>query len=389
MERSKQPEQVNQETGPLDDLKVVNKLSAEMPGHEVHTETRSPSADSDHIARVDLSKASLEMTDAPECRSVPLAELSAYLFLARERQVQKERQREEFWKEELGRELGLNSDITNAESSAVSDGSTLVQPETIRKLLALYEISHEDWQEVTASADIPDLLRAARSVEAIKLALPKNATGEQIAVRKKDIEGDLHLHEQLAYLDVIKTISEKLNSIRSNAAAHTSMLNADGSVELGRFSLALHPSSHIGKLPREEYRPWYDDNPLDGFLGSLASRAGALVGAVVPTVAATALAYVNGNAHDLVLAIMGGPVGFLGGGILGVVIGDSIADLYYKKVRLPMAKQQLLAEVRSSPSLEKVLKELELKGVQCEATLGDHKDDQPCLNLRLYIPKKR
>jgi hypothetical protein len=189
MTHTQQVQSQENQAGPVDDLKVVDRLS--QGAAEQHKPTELPSTNTSNAAHADLTDYLIGAVDETVCRSVPAKDLRHYLFLAEELNHTRERALEKFHSEQLSKELELDELLTSTMSTSTANesepsslgDSTLVHPRVILRLLALFEISVDDWQEVTASASLPALLRAERSLRAMSLGLPKDATEAQIAVK--------------------------------------------------------------------------------------------------------------------------------------------------------------------------------------------------------------
>ena len=88
-------QETDQMTGPVNDLKALDRLAIDDHDQKMSRETLvAPSDDTHSVARAISEAASLEMENVVECRSVPLKDLRQYLFLAEELALKREETRE-------------------------------------------------------------------------------------------------------------------------------------------------------------------------------------------------------------------------------------------------------------------------------------------------------
>lgn len=381
------PERVRdaqRQSGPLDNLKIVNQLSQEAigptePNVSSHSTTNDLS-ETDSTSAGDLSQGSLELQDITGCRPVARKDLQEYLFLAEERRRDREKDQSKLWSEQIRQELGLDRVLASDEPASTKAGSALVQPREILKQLALRDINLSDWQEVTATANIADLLRAARSLKAIRAGLHKDATEEQIAEKQLDNKADQELQLELSRIDLVRRASEKMDWLRSNAEANTTALRKDGSVDLGSFSLKLSPL-HTRHAP-----PAFDAAAaasVDIILVPVSLVTGACVAAICLLDVTNSLESASVWAYLICqpLALVGG---LLAGGVLPFMIGSY--EHRKELLERPLARRKIRSQVNSSPAMQKVIKDLETMGIKCKTSLSKAGD---CLDVQLYIPKKR
>jgi hypothetical protein len=366
--------------GPLDDLNVVNRLSEDAADQSTTDQTKpteSPSTDTSKAAQPDLTAGSLEVVDETACHSVAVKDFRHYLFLAEELKHSRERAREKFYIEQLSKELGLDEIHANDQSKSAIEGTALVKPSVILKQLELREISLEDWEKVTASASISDLLRAARSMKALELGLPKDATEEQIERRclynSDDRRFEAALADGLAKSDLVNTASRLLNDIRNNPRQYTAYENR-GSVELFEKEIDLLSDKFNRRV------------------SETADRSVLCLPASAVIAASTGVWFAVSNARNLVDSVMG--ISLLGGiGLtIGAFVGVALVGLAQELLVVPQLKQKLLAEISNSPSMQEVTKELENMGVKCRTSLvaSRRHNNNWVLSLRvkLYIPKE-
>jgi len=395
---NQQSQNQQSQTGSLDDLKAVDRLSEGAVDQPKLPE--SPSTNTDNAAHADLTHASLETVDETVCRPVPAKDLRQYLFLAAELQHTRERAREKFHSEQLSKELGLDKlQVSQTSTAAAHDSdlhsasdSTLVSPRVIAGLLKLLEISVDDWQEVTASASLPALLRAERSLKAMSLGLPKDATEKQIAVkqeaRNKELASEKYkqaFEQKVKEADLVKQASERIEYLRKNSAHNTSA-ERDGIVHLHDVMIEVEYRLVHYALPTE------GDTQRD--LTRRMTTRGAILGAVSGAMLYGAAVFFDAGPlvvigkHWTVLIATSSALAIFLRAVAGT-FGEEHSGFYHRNEVVPSAMQTLAAQLTNSPAMQEVIKELEVKGVKCETRLITTSDRDAYLNVRLYIQEQR
>jgi glucokinase len=126
------------------------------------------------VVQPDLTESTISRVEEPECRAVSGDLLGRYLYLAIEQGWRRDAEKQRYHTAKLAAELTESQSESKPESSP-PNAQKLINSATIKELLRMFELSVDDWQTVTARADIGDLQRAARSLEALQLGLTTDA----------------------------------------------------------------------------------------------------------------------------------------------------------------------------------------------------------------------
>jgi hypothetical protein len=190
------------------------------------------------VIQSNLTESTISWADEPECRAVSGDHLGRYLYLTIEQGWKRNAEKQRYHSAKLAAELTESQSESKPESSAPT-ATKLVDPATIKELLRTFELSVDDWQTVTASAHIGDLLRAARSLKAIRIGLPKDASEQEINAGIALAAKHAWLKTALATLGLKQKAIKALESIRIDPERSTHLLQRNGSIELGSYGLDL------------------------------------------------------------------------------------------------------------------------------------------------------
>jgi hypothetical protein len=330
-----------------------------------NTEIQGEAPKTSQVAVTKLADNSLEIEPDRVCNPVAAKYFSYFLSLAERLKFQRERQKHS---QRLREELGVNRVLAgDLQQSGVDGAPAIVEQRVILDQLNRRGITVEEWQQVTQSAGVSELLMEARSLEARELGLPEDATEEQIKkkaqVKRHNQILEKNLDRELSRQNLCDIALQAIKDIRDDPGAHTSARAKDGSVKLKSVDIHL-----------ETGPTWAPPEALAKLMvaGTVAISASAGAATVWSICRCEAPLEIKAIYSFIFGAFASGLGGLAGGGL--ILLAQSF--LFW-----PLANRKFLATITSSLPMQKAIRDLEAIGVKCDAYL-----DQNRLVIRLYLP---